>query len=79
MAGRYIPWGVDVIGCLGNEQVAQHCRVLDIDAFGMVIEMDHWEEVIGIFFVLPPQHAQLVGSYHILCTCLSHIIMCVHP
>ena len=29
--------GVDVIVCLGDEQVAQHCKVLDTDAFHILI------------------------------------------
>ena len=29
--------GVDVTICLGNETVTQHCRVLDTDAFDIVI------------------------------------------
>ena len=32
--------GVDVTICLGEETVTQHCRVLDIDAFDIVIGTD---------------------------------------
>ena len=32
--------GVDVTICLGNETVTQHCRVLDTDAFVIVIGTD---------------------------------------
>ena len=32
--------GVDVIICLGNKTVTQHCRVLDTDAFDIVIGTD---------------------------------------
>ena len=32
--------GVDVSICLGNETVTQHCRVLDTDAFDIVIGTD---------------------------------------
>ena len=32
--------GVDVTVCLGDEQVTQHCKVLDTDAFDIVIEKD---------------------------------------
>ena len=32
--------GVDVTICLGDETVTQHCRVLDIDAFDIVIGTD---------------------------------------
>ena len=36
-----IPWGgVDVTICLGDETVTQHCRVLDTDAFDIVIGTD---------------------------------------
>ena len=32
--------GVDVTICLGDETVTQHCRVLDTDAFDIVIGTD---------------------------------------
>ena len=32
--------GVDVTVCLGNEEVTQHCKVLDTDAFDIVIGTD---------------------------------------
>ena len=32
--------GVDVTVCLGDEEVTQHCRVLDTDAFDIVIPTD---------------------------------------
>ena len=32
--------GVDVTVCLGDEQVTQHCKVLDTDAFDIVIGTD---------------------------------------
>ena len=32
--------GVDVTICLGEETMTQHCRVLDTDAFGIVIGTD---------------------------------------
>ena len=32
--------GVDVTICLGDETVTQHCRVLDTDAFDIVIGID---------------------------------------
>ena len=32
--------GVDVTVCLDDEQVTQHCRVLDTDAFDIVIGTD---------------------------------------
>ena len=32
--------GVDVSICLGDKTVTQHCRLLDTDAFGMVIGTD---------------------------------------
>ena len=32
--------GVDVTVCLGDEQVTQHCKVLDSDAFDIVIGTD---------------------------------------
>ena len=32
--------GVDVTACLGDETVTQHCRVLDTDAFHIVICTD---------------------------------------
>ena len=36
-----IPWGeVDVTICVGAETVTQHCRVLDTDAFDIVIGTD---------------------------------------
>ena len=36
-----IPWGgVDVTVCLGDETVTQQCRVLDTDAFDIVIGTD---------------------------------------
>ena len=40
--GRTIhSWGgVDVSFCLGSQTVAQHCRVLDADAFDIVIGTD---------------------------------------
>ena len=38
-----IPWeGVDVTVCLGDEEVTQHCKVLDTDAFDIVIGTDLW-------------------------------------
>ena len=41
MVGPFIPWGgVDVTVCLGDEQVTQHCKVLDTDAFDIVIGTD---------------------------------------
>ena len=41
MVGKSIPWGgVDVTVCLGDEQVTQHCKVLDTDAFDIVIGTD---------------------------------------
>ena len=36
--------GVDVTICLGDETVTQHCRVLDTDAFDIVIGTDFPEE-----------------------------------
>ena len=40
-----IPWGgVDVTICLGDETVTQHCRVLDTDAFDIVIGNISYEE-----------------------------------
>ena len=33
-------WGVDLTVCLGDEQVTQHCEVLDTDAFDIVIGTD---------------------------------------
>ena len=37
MVGPSIPWaGVDVTVCLGDEQVTQHCKVQDRDAFDIV-------------------------------------------
>ena len=36
-----IPWGgVDVTICLGDKTVTQHCRVLDTDAFDIIIGTD---------------------------------------
>ena len=32
-----IPWSVDVTICLGDETLTKHCRVLDTDAFDIVI------------------------------------------
>ena len=32
--------GVDVTVCLGGKQVTQHCKVLDTDAFDIVIGTD---------------------------------------
>ena len=32
--------GVDVTLCLGDEQVTQHCKVLNTDAFDIVIGTD---------------------------------------
>ena len=32
--------GVNVTVCLGDEQVTQHCKVLDTDAFDIVIGTD---------------------------------------
>ena len=32
--------GVEVTVCLGDEQVTQHCKVLDSDAFDIVIGID---------------------------------------
>ena len=41
MVGPSIPWGkVDLTVCLGVEQVTQHCKVLDTDAFDIVIGTD---------------------------------------
>ena len=41
MVGPSIPWGgVDLTVCWGDEQVTQHCKVLDIDAFDIVIGTD---------------------------------------
>ena len=41
MALPVIPWGgVDVTICLGDKTVTQHCRVLDTDAFDIVIGTD---------------------------------------
>ena len=41
MGVPFIPWGgVDVTICLGDEIVTQHCRVLDTDAFDIVIGTD---------------------------------------
>ena len=42
MAGQYIPWGglMYMTVCLGDERVTQHCRVLDTDAFDIVIGTD---------------------------------------
>ena len=38
MVGPSIPCrGVDVTMCLGDEQVTQHCKVLDTNAFDIVI------------------------------------------
>ena len=38
MVGPSILWGeVDVTVCLGDEQVTQHCKVLDTDAFDIAI------------------------------------------
>ena len=38
MVGPSIPWqGVDVTVHLGNEQVTQHCKALDTDAFAIII------------------------------------------
>ena len=40
-----IPWGgVDVSICLGDETVTQHCRVLDTDAFDIVLAPTSCEE-----------------------------------
>ena len=36
----YSLWGVVVTVCLGDEQVTQHCKVLDTDAFDIVIGTD---------------------------------------
>ena len=33
-------WGVDMTVCLGDEQVTQHCKVLDTDALDIVISTD---------------------------------------
>ena len=35
---------VDVTICLGDETVTQHCRVLDTDAFDIVIGTSSYEE-----------------------------------
>ena len=41
MVGPSVRWGgVHVTVCLGNEQVTQHCKVLDSDAFDLVIGTD---------------------------------------
>ena len=41
MVGPSIPWGkVDVTVCVGDEQVTQHCKMLDTDAFDIVIGTD---------------------------------------
>ena len=41
MVGPSIPWGgVDVTVCLGDEQVTLHCKVLETDAFDIVIGTD---------------------------------------
>ena len=40
MAGPSVPWGGgggDITFCLGNEKVTQHCKVLDTDAFDILI------------------------------------------
>ena len=36
--------GVDVTICLGDETVIQQCRLLDTDAFDIVIGTDFYEE-----------------------------------
>ena len=40
--------GVDVTICLGDETVTQHCRVLDTDAFGIVIGTDFLRRNPGV-------------------------------
>ena len=40
----HILGGVDGTICLGDETVTQHCRVLDTDAFDIVIGTDFYEE-----------------------------------
>ena len=41
MVGLSIPFGgADVTVCLSDEQVTQHCKVLDTDAFDIVIGTD---------------------------------------
>ena len=41
MVGPSIPWGgVNVTVCLGDEQVTQHCKVLDTNAFDIVMGSD---------------------------------------
>ena len=52
--------GVDVTICLGNETVTQHCRVLDTDAFDIVIGTD--------FLRRNPQVKSCLSSVPILCT-----------
>ena len=56
-----IPWGgVDVTICLGDETVTQHCRVLDTDAFDIVIGTD--------FLRRNPRGKCCLSSAPILCT-----------
>ena len=52
--------GVDVTICLGDETVTQHCRVLDTDAFDIVIGTD--------FLRRNPQVKCCLSSTPILCT-----------
>ena len=52
--------GVDVTICLGDETVTQHCRVLDTDAFDILIGTD--------FLRRNPQVKMLSLQRHILCT-----------
>ena len=41
-----IPWGlVGVTVCRGNEQVTQHCKVLDTDDFHIVDGMHFWRRI----------------------------------
>ena len=44
-----IPWGgVDVTICLGDKTVTQHCRVLDTDAFDIVIGTDFLQKDLQV-------------------------------
>ena len=65
--------GVDVTVCLGDEQVTQHCKVLDTDAFDIVMHTD--------FLRRNPQVKllSLERPYALVSLQLSHLLVGIFP
>ena len=60
MVGPSIPWGgLDVTVRLGDEEVTQHCKVFDTDAFDIAFEI-----VIGTDFLRRNPQVKLLSLQH---------------